>query len=257
MKAVIRQSLRSLSAQPQLKKPLARVRGYAQRFVELTTPEQERDERPWDKQFRQWIREAEEQGKDPNDVGDQYWSSPINGLEKYYYPVFDKNSVVLELGPGSGRYTRHLIDRCKEMVLVDYSKAVCEWCRTYFAGKPMRIIHCTDYRLDEIADSSIDAVISNGVFEHIYPEGTFQYLRAFQRVMKPGARGCINYENIMSKDGFEFFVKHLPRRLDDREIFRFYHPDVIAKFIKEAGLELLKMEISDIRIAFATFRKPA
>ena len=256
MKAVIRRSLRSLGSQEKLRKPLARVRGFAKRFVELTTPEGGGD-RPWDTQFRRWIAEAETQGLDPNDVGDKYWSSPASSLERNYYPLFDSSSVVLELGPGSGRYTRHLIKRCREMVLVDYSQAVCEWCRTYFAGENMRIIHCTDYGLDEIADASIDAVVANGVFEHIYPEGTFQYLRSFARVLRPGGRGCFNFDNINSKEGWEKFVKELPRRLDDRMIFRFYHPDVIAKLIQEAGLELEKMDTSDSRMAFATFRRPS
>jgi ubiquinone/menaquinone biosynthesis C-methylase UbiE len=251
MKQAVRETLRSFGTKPRWRKPVARARGIAERFLELTGPP--KSERPWDRSFRHWIEKARQQGRDPNDVGDEQWSSPMASLEKYYFPLFNRSATVFELGPGSGRYTRHIVGRCKELIVADYSLAVCDWCREYFASHPIRVIHCTDYQLAEIGDDSVDAIIANGVFEHVYPEGTLQYLRTFRRILKREGRGCFNYDNLMSKEGFAKFLNELPRGLDDRNIFRFYHPGVIAKFVREAGLEVDRMDISDSRMAFVTF----
>src|ERR1044071_4108815 len=75
--------------------------------------------RPWDDVFDEWIRSARDEGVDPNDVGDQAWGDPRDYVERVYLPHIDPDSVVLELGPGTGRITRHLIDRCRAMILVD------------------------------------------------------------------------------------------------------------------------------------------
>ena len=93
--------------------------------------------RPWDADFKKWIAEARESGQDPNDIGDEAWQSdPLKlALERHYLPHINANSVVLELGPGSGRATRHVISRCREMILVDYSHFVCEWLESYLAAK--------------------------------------------------------------------------------------------------------------------------
>jgi SAM-dependent methyltransferase len=218
----------------------------------------ELDNKPWDDSFRDWIADAKRQGLDPNDVGDERWGDARAGAEQRYLPLFTPSSVVLELGPGTGRYTRHFMPHCKEMVLVDYSKLVCGWLEEYFLGKgKFRVVHAHDYSLDAIADNSIDVIIANGVFEHIYLEGFYQYFLTFARVLKPGARGCFNFNNILSDGGFRHFREKLPKGMDQRGIFRFYHPGTIEKLCREAGLEVVQLETSDHRFAFITFAKPA
>jgi hypothetical protein len=213
--------------------------------------------KPWDRSFRNWIAEAKSLGRDPNDVGDERWGDARPGTEAHYLPLIDQQSVVMEMGPGSGRYTRHLLPRCREMVLVDYSKFVCEWVQEYFAGKgTFRVVLAKDYALGAIADGSIDAVVANGVFEHLYLEAFYQYLVTFERVMKPGARGCLNFNNIASDGGFEHFETKLPQGMDERCIFRFYHPETVRELCRRAGLEVERLSTSEHRFAFLTFKKP-
>ena len=84
-------------------------------------------------------------GVDPNDVGDQDWGGPaLDACTARLFPHLTRESVVLELGPGSGRYTRHVLPRCREMVLVDYSKLVCEWLSEYLKGKGRFRVHHID-----------------------------------------------------------------------------------------------------------------
>ena len=238
-----------------VRRSAARARKGAGKLAEQLS---ELENKPWDESFRTWIADAKRQGLDPNDVGDQRWGDARIGAEAQYLPLMNADSVVLELGPGSGRYTRHFMPRCKEMVLVDYSKFVCAWMEEYFQGKgKFRVVYAHDYALQAVGDSSIDTVIANGVFEHIYLEGFYHYLVTFRRVMKPGARGCFNFNNILSEGGFQHFRDKLPQAMGKRSIFRFYHPQTVEKLCREAGLEVERMATSESRFAFLTFRKPA
>ena len=213
--------------------------------------------RPWDRKFQAWIDEARAQGRDPNDVGDDRWGDPRSSVDNNYLPLFGSDAVVLELGPGSGRYTRHLMPHCKEMILVDYSEFVCDWVRTYFEGKgKFRVVHATDYALSEIANTSIDAIIANGVFEHLDLEGFYQYFTTFSRIMKPGAKGCFDFDNIMSPGGLAFFVRQLPDGMGKRSIFRFHHPETVRRLCAACGLRVEKMRTSEHRFAFLTYKKP-
>ena len=213
-------------------------------------------QRPWDRQFRSWIQSAREQGRDPNDVGDEKWSSPLPALEKHYFPLINEEATVLELGPGTGRYSRHLLARCKKLILLDYSEMVCEYLRDYFQHEPrVRVVHAAHPSVPDIADESVDAVIANGVFEHIYLEGFYRYFRTFARVMKPGAKGCFNFNNIMAKGGLERFVSELPEKMRGRSIFRFYHPETVEQLCTAHGLRVANMATSDHRFAFLTFEK--
>ena len=162
-------------------------------------------ERAWDRQFRRWIDEAAAKGTDPNDAGDREWSGNA------FLPQITRDSVVLELGPGTGRYTRQVLPHCREMILVDYSRLVCDWLNTYLHGKGHARIHFIDKPgFPLVADDSVDFAFANGVFERIDPDETDWYLREFLRVLKPGGRLWFNFDNFMSPDGWQWFaIEHV------------------------------------------------
>lgn len=113
-------------------------------------------ERPWDHEFARWIADAERRGLDPNDVADKAWKPGEQVARDYVLPHVDQASVVLELGPGTGRITRHVLPRMREMVLVDFSAAVCDWLATYLRGSGRFRIH----RLDAPAFPMVPASIA-------------------------------------------------------------------------------------------------
>jgi SAM-dependent methyltransferase len=119
----------------------------------------------WDRQFVKWIRDAEATGRDPNDIGDERWREDLldTALEEHYLPAVGRDSVVLELGPGSGRLSRHLIGRCRELILVDTSQIVCDWLSRYLDGKgQFRIFRIDGPRFMMVHDEEIDAVLGMG-----------------------------------------------------------------------------------------------
>ena len=213
------------------------------------------DTKPWDVFFKNWIAEAEDSGQDPNDVGDVDWGDIRETLETHYYPYINSDSVVLELGPGSGRVTRHIIGRCREMILVDYSQIVCDWLAKYLKGKgSYRIVHIDKPSLVAIESNSVDTIIANGVFEHIDMDDLFCFLQEFNRVLKPGGLISFDFDNIMSAGGMAWFIQFRGEP-GTRCIFRFYHPETIQTLAENLGLQVLQISTSVSRFANITMQK--
>jgi SAM-dependent methyltransferase len=215
------------------------------------------DRKPWDDVFEKWIAEAEVSGQDPNDLGDVDWGDTSGkAFETYYFSFINPESVVLELGPGSGRVTRHLIGRCGELILVDYSQAVCDWLARYLKGKgSYRIIQIQKPSLAGVENGSVDTVIANGVFEHLDMDELFCFLQEFSRVLRPDGVISFNFDNIMSAGGMAWF-KEYRGEPGSRSIFRFYHPESIRVLAHEAGLRVLDLKVDSGRIAHIILQKP-
>jgi cyclopropane fatty-acyl-phospholipid synthase-like methyltransferase len=215
-------------------------------------------DKPWDYAFREWIAKAQAAGLDPNDVGDQEWSDdPLReALVLHYLPNLRPDSVVLELGPGTGRLTRHVISKCAEIVLVDYSKLACEWLAGYLEGRgKFRIIQIDKPALPEVAHRSIDAIFANGVFEHIDLDDLYCFLEEFHRVLKPGGVVAFNFDNIMTDEGLAHF-RCFRRAPGERNLFRFYHPETVSWLCRSAGFKMLRMTTPRSRFSFIELQKP-
>ena len=217
-----------------------------------------RQEKPWDAYFASWIEEAKRSGVDPNDVGDRDWSGrALEACTRHIFPRVNPESIVLELGPGSGRLTRHVLPRCREMILADYSEMVCTWLREYLQGKgTFRVHHLDRPILPMVADDSVDFVFANGVFEHIDPDETDFFLQEFVRVLKPGRHVWFNFDNFMSTEGLVWFRDHYPPAAGQRRAFRFYHPDFLKRMAEMRGFEQVVVETNDSRFGLLTARKP-
>jgi cyclopropane fatty-acyl-phospholipid synthase-like methyltransferase len=217
-----------------------------------------RNGRPWDAHFAEWIAEARASGKDPNDIGDVEWSDdPLReALERHYLPHVQADSVVLELGPGSGRLTRHVIRRCREMILVDYSPMVCAWLREYLAGKGRFTVHLIDKpALPMVPSEMVDTVLANGVFEHIGMDDLICFLEEFHRVLRRGGKCAFNFDNLMNEEGRQWHRKHRGNP-GTQNIFRFYHPEMVAKLAQDAGFRTLHLAADSSRFAYIELEKP-
>lgn len=214
--------------------------------------------RPWDETFARWARLAHAQGlADPNDVGDQEWNDPLPHLQACYFPHLRADSVVLELGPGSGRITRHLIGRCREMILIDYSEAVCQWLTRYLAGKGTFQAHAISTPAwPMVASASVDFVCAFGVFEHIGLDDMRWYIEEMKRVLRPSGTAVFNFDNFMSPEGFAWHTE-LRREPGHQHIFRFYHPEMVRRLAENAGLAVMELRTSDSRHAEIELKNPA
>jgi SAM-dependent methyltransferase len=218
--------------------------------------------RRWDDQFLEWIAEAEQQDRDPNDIADARWGDVRHLIERYYLPYLRPEAVVLELGPGTGRVTRHIVDRCGRLILVDFSEVVVNWIGCYLTSKGKRnftAIHIRDCRLDPIPDESIHLAIADGVFHHIDLEDIHRYLAAFKRVLVPGAPLVINFVNLTAPEGYAKFRLHADRT-DTRDVFRWHHPEVMELLFERLGFERIEFHHERVLagdfVCYVTARKP-
>jgi SAM-dependent methyltransferase len=227
--------------------------------LQIVKAQQTSNLKPWDESFLKWISEARASGQDPNDVGDIKWDgNPLIGAEKYLFPYMSKDSVVLELGPGTGRMTRHVIGRCKRMILVDYSAMVCEWLQEYLRGRGDFSIHKIDAPdMRDIGDSVVDLGFAFGVLEHVDLDDTYEFLREFHRVLRPGGAFWFNFDTLATQGGLEWFRNERSRlRPGVRSIFRFYHPEDMQRLAAEAGFSVLKLHTGQDRLISIHLRKP-
>jgi SAM-dependent methyltransferase len=115
-------------------------------------------------------------------------------VKRYLRPYVTPESVVLEIGPGGGRFTQFLVD-ARELVLVDLNKQFFRYLRERFRkheGK-LRFYQTSGFELKDVDDGSVDFVFSFGTFVHIDPEGIDEYLGEIRRVLRPGGTSSIQY----------------------------------------------------------------
>jgi SAM-dependent methyltransferase len=234
-----------------------RVASFINRFLKRFGVRIEADpERQWERDFERWRRAASASGVDINDVGDREWGTDLldRGLREIYLPAVSIDDTVLELGPGSGRLSRHLIGRCHLLLAADASKRTCTYLQRYLEGRgSFRIHHVPDGQLRGVADQSVDAVVSHGVFEHLDLDEIYWILVDIARVVRPGAPVCFSYNTTLSEEAEALLRTHSgPGR---RCIFRLHDPRAIESVSRMAGFSEVDSVSTGTRIAFARLRR--
>jgi SAM-dependent methyltransferase len=202
----------------------------------------------WDTAFRDWIATAEATGRDPNDVGDEKWATDElrMALDRWYLPAVEDATSILELGPGTGRLTRHIVDKGATVTAFDRSPFVCEWMRKYLPQVEM--VQISECRLP-VARGTADLFLAHGVFEHFLIEEIFWFLEDAARALRPGGRAIFNFDNVMSDGGLEHILG--TSRPSQSSVFRFHHPDAVARIALAAAFSDVDLATSETRTAFA------
>lgn len=213
----------------------------------------------WDRTFSRWIREAERQGLDPNDLGDEEWGTDLldDALERLYRPLLGASKIILELGPGSGRLTRHLVGNCAKLILVDASPAVLRWLNRYMVDRGNVELHRVEHgEMSGVPAATVDAVMAHGVVEHLDQEELFDLLLEFSRVLRLGGHVAFNFDDLASGEGTQILREQAgePREAGR---FRLHHPESIRALARAAGLEPVFVQPATTRIGFALLVKRA
>jgi ubiquinone/menaquinone biosynthesis C-methylase UbiE len=105
-----------------------------------------------------------------------------------------QDRVVLEIGPGAGRWSAVLQPRARRLILVDVTDRPLALCRERFAAADnVEYVLSSGSDLPGIADSSIDAIWSFDVFVHVEPVDQAAYLAEVARVLAPGGVAIIHH----------------------------------------------------------------
>jgi SAM-dependent methyltransferase len=100
--------------------------------------------------------------------------------------------IVLEIGPGHGRWTAYLAP-AKKLILVDLSPNCIGFCKKLFSAKKQVECHVNDGKSLPVDDSSVDFIWSFDTFVHIEPDILEQYVQEIARVLRPGGSAVIHH----------------------------------------------------------------
>jgi len=133
-----------------------------------------------------WSNRGEEWSNTPE------WKNSL--VEHVLKPHIPLGSRVLEIGPGAGRWTEHLIQRASHLIVVDLTPSCIKICKERFKEFQNIEYYVNDgSSLDFIADTSIDRVWSWDVFVHISSEDVREYVRHLARVIRPKGQALIHH----------------------------------------------------------------
>jgi len=128
------------------------------------------------------------------------------------------DDIVLELGSGCGFGTRAVASMAKKVLACDISEAYLSYARQELEGEDNIEFHHVQSRdLSNIADHSVDKVISISVFIHFNLYDIYLYFLQFKRILKPGGRVVFDFADshrlaggLHSKTLIDQFLEHAP-----------------------------------------------
>jgi len=180
------------------------------KLVDLPSHTVERNRKNWD--TYDWLEEGEqwvpkvllEKGMNPDE-----WKNKI--INEIMLKYFKKNSTIIEIGSGAGRWTEILQPLAKKLIVTDIAPNCIKMCKKRFKLKNNLDYKLIDKRLDFIDDNVIDYVWSFSVFVHINPSDVDRYIEDFSRILKPGGIGIIHHCGTYSDyngsvDGWRAFI---------------------------------------------------
>jgi ubiquinone/menaquinone biosynthesis C-methylase UbiE len=166
-------------------------------------------------------------------TSDEQWKSRF--VNEYLVPNIPEGGVVLELGPGGGRWTEILQKRCGKLHVVDVSERALELCRERFADCRNIEYHLGNGSTLNVPSGSVDAVWSYDVMVHIRPLDARAYFQEFRRILKPGGRAVIHHPGDRSSSA------------GDRPGWRSDLTNaMVLTFVRENGLRLLQQTTKHI-----------
>lgn len=176
-------------------------------------------------------------------------------------PYLGTCEVLLEIGPGGGRFTEVLLPRCERLIALDTSEAMLELLKRRFEGT-----NKIDYELGDglglapVKDSSVDRAFSYGVFVHLQHWDIYNYMEELERVLVPGGKAIIQHSNTFSELGWNHFKREVPKSLNRHKLFQTFivnSPELMREFVTRAGLECVDT-VTDVvrRDCITLIRKP-
>ena len=150
--------------------------------------------------------------------GGDNWSKPWGGPEMQWRASilprihsFVPAGVILEIGPGFGRWTVFLKDLCDELIIVDLSGRCIQACKQRFGEEAGIRYHVNDGRsLEMVPDDSIDFVFSYDSLVHAEKDVIRAYLEQLPAKLKPNGVGFIHHSNAGQYDTYFKWVRGIP-----------------------------------------------
>jgi SAM-dependent methyltransferase len=190
--------------------------------------------------FPGYLEVATRLGMDVNDYEEQRlgWRLPQPTLDEIVFPYLEQSSLVCEIGPGTGRWSRHLIERIPrgELYLVDASPWMVRFLRSYF--RKLTNVHAVQsdgQSLPFERDAWLDMIFSANTLVELKLGVIYQYVLDFARVLKPGGYAVVDYIDPTTDEGWQ----HLQTQgTDMAAVYTFHAPNVVDRVFETAGFAI-------------------
>jgi SAM-dependent methyltransferase len=189
--------------------------------------------------FPGYLDAARHLGMDVNDYEEAQlgWHPALPLLEATTFPHLRDNSIVCELGPGTGRFSRYILPRISrgQLHLVDHSAWITRFLRAYFRDEPNVRVHLSDGQSLPFERSGwIDVVFIAGTIIALTLGTIDSYAQEFARVLKPGGMIIFDYLDPTTDGGWSWL--HMEgRRLP--HVYTYHAPEVIDRVFGDAGFD--------------------
>ncbi|MBM3493112.1 MAG: class I SAM-dependent methyltransferase [Armatimonadetes bacterium] len=197
---------------------------------------------------------------DWSQCGEEWTVSPawkeaiLDELLRAYMPAGGR---ILEIGPGAGRWTEHLIPIASRLILVDLTPACIALCRKRFASERGIEYHVNDGRsVPFLSDESVDGVWSFDTFVHIEPSEVRTYMAEFARVMAPGAVG-VTHRARAGRHRRSWRSDMTAERMADFCLERHLELVKQQESLRDGSISLCRLETHFRADVVSVFRKPA
>ena len=172
-----------------------------------------------------WNEDAKKAGMDVNDSVEKDHKKPaLSELERVVFPLISSSSIVCELGPGTGCYTRRIGEKIVdgEFHIVDFDQFTLDFLKGYLRPNPRVKFHLNSgYTLPFTADAWIDLVFCTSMFTGINLTYFCAYIGEFSRVLKPGGYAVFDYFDVAAVEGWTNLMENMSR---PKPIFNYnYH----------------------------------
>lgn len=168
------------------------------------------------------------------------------------------NKKIIEVGPGTARFTIPLIKKGNQMTLVDISSGMLNTAKGNIteAGLVENVNQFVEGSIYELPfeDNSFDHAISLNVFNHLESPG--DALAQLARVIKPGSTLLFNYANLQSY--YWPFARKINKnnRAIGQDVYSTWErPADMNKIISAAGLKLVQ-QIGNVHMPRAMEKYP-
>lgn len=190
----------------------------------------------------EWIAEAQEAGLEINDYIEKDQRKPaLLEFERLVLPYISASSIVCELGPGTGVYTRHLnrVVTGGEFHIVDNDSYAIEFLKTYLPNNPGVRFHLNSgTSLPFESNEWMDLVFCASMFTGSNLTFVFRYIQEMSRVLKPGGYCVFDYFDISTDEGWDVLAKNMTKK-NPVFAYNFHGTEIIDRIVSLSGLKVV------------------
>ena len=111
--------------------------------------------------------------------------------------------VIVEIGPGAGRFSEVLAERAERLVLVDVTEEALRRCEARLGRGPgIAYLRTDGASLPGVETDSVDVVWSFEAFVHMLPVDVAAYVGEIARVLRPGGTAVIHHSGRLDRSGW-------------------------------------------------------